>query len=1037
MNLAFPSLRTISRPSRLIIQLGFGVVLLNLFAAFAAWYSLQQSWYGARDRAQVATQNLAQLLDRDITAAFDHTDLLLQTIGDEYRRQTRRGRLNTAEFDRYLADLRSRASDLINLYVADAAGNTRYSAGGPLKISPSIAERDYFIRLRDNPKAGMVISPPVVGNVSHKWVIVLARRIERPDGSFAGVALAPIALERLQAEFASLNLGRSGAISLRDDTLRLIVRYPGPVRQDTESANRIVSKELAAVVGAHPEGGAYDAPTALDQIERRNAYRKLARYPYYILVGLATADYLGEWHQQQIVVVLFTAAFAAVTLLLSWLVFRAWGRQETDLAILRDNIRERKRAEETLQQSEASYRSIFDNMLNGIAQCRMLFKNGHPDDFIYLRVNDAFANLTGLHGVVGKRVTEVIPGIRESDPKLFEIYGRVAATGQPERFETYVEALKMWFRVSVYSPEREHFVAVFDVITERKRAEEDLRIAATAFEAQEGMIVTDAHLAILRVNRAFAEATGYDADELIGKTPRVLKSGRQDAAFYAAMWQRIVREGSWQGELWNRRKDGVEYPEWLTITAVKNAAGEVTHYVGTMTDITERKTAEAQIQHLAYYDSLTHLPNRRLLNDRLQQALAASTRSRRQGALLFIDLDNFKSLNDTRGHDIGDRLLVEVAMRLGGCVREGDTVARLGGDEFLVMLLDLSGESREAAAQARTVAEKIIAALNCPYQLAGHEHHSTPSIGITLFSNHHDSVEDLLKQADMAMYQAKTAGRNALRFFDPAMQASVLARVTLEEGLRAALERNEFVLFYQAQVDRTGNPTGAEALLRWNHPLRGLVSPAEFIGPAEDIGLIVPLGRWVLESACRQLVAWSDNPALQRLTIAVNVSARQFRDPGFVAGVIEVLDTTGADPQQLKLELTESLFLDDIEETIARMTALKARGVGFSLDDFGTGYSSLAYLKRLPLDQLKIDQSFVRDVLTDANDAAIARTVVALAQSLGLTVIAEGVETEAQRRFLEAHGCHAYQGYLFSRPAVAAEFERRVRELRREWSPVK
>jgi predicted signal transduction protein with EAL and GGDEF domain len=357
-------------------------------------------------------------------------------------------------------------------------------------------------------------------------------------------------------------------------------------------------------------------------------------------------------------------------------------------------------------------------------------------------------------------------------------------------------------------------------------------------------------------------------------------------------------------------------------------------------------------------------------------------------------------------------------------VRESDTVARLGGDEFLVMLVDMSESSREAAAQARSVGEKILVALNAPYALSGHEHHSTPSIGITLFSNHAESVEELLKQADLAMYQAKTAGRNALRFFDPGMQANVIARVTLEEDLRAGIEAGQFLLYYQAKVDRESRPTGAEVLLRWNHPRRGLVSPAEFIALAEETGLILSLGQWVLETACRQLFAWSVHPKLAHLSLAVNVSARQFRHPDFVEQVLTACDRTGADPHKLKLELTESLLLDNMEETIVKMTALKARSVGFSLDDFGTGYSSLSYLKRLPLEQLKIDQSFVRDVLTDPNDAAIAKTIVALAQSLGLSVIAEGVETEAQREFLASHGCFAYQGYLFGRPLPLEEFER-------------
>ncbi|MDP1610172.1 MAG: EAL domain-containing protein [Sulfuritalea sp.] len=574
-----------------------------------------------------------------------------------------------------------------------------------------------------------------------------------------------------------------------------------------------------------------------------------------------------------------------------------------------------------------------------------------------------------------------------------------------------------------------HMIGSIADITERKETEKDLRIAATAFESQEGMFITDAASVILRVNRAFSEITGYSAEEAVGQTPKLLGSGRHDAAFFAAMMESIERSGTWQGEIWNRRKSGEVFPEWLTITAVKDQQGALTHYVSTLTDITSRKTAENEIRHLAFYDPLTRLPNRRLLLDRLRQAVASSSRSELHGALLFIDLDNFKTLNDTRGHEMGDMLLQQVALRLTACVRACDTVARLGGDEFVVMLEDLNEDPQESAARARIVGEKILAALNQTYQLAANAYRSTPSIGITLFANHQGNIDDLLKRADLAMYQAKAAGRNTLRFFDPAMQAIVMARATLEADLREALESNQFLLYYQAQTDGAGLPTGVEALVRWRHPQRGLVSPAEFIPLAEETGLILQLGHWVLKTACHQLALWAAQPEMEQLTIAVNVSARQFHQRDFVDQVLAVIEHSGANPRRLKLELTESLLVDDVEDVIAKMAALKATGVGFSLDDFGTGFSSLSCLKRLPLDQLKIDQGFIRNVLSDPNDAAIAKMVVALGESMSLAVIAEGVETEAQRDFLAHHGCHAYQGYLFSRPLPIEEFEQFRRQF--------
>ncbi|MBB1073915.1 EAL domain-containing protein [Rhodoferax sp. 4810] len=440
-------------------------------------------------------------------------------------------------------------------------------------------------------------------------------------------------------------------------------------------------------------------------------------------------------------------------------------------------------------------------------------------------------------------------------------------------------------------------------------------------------------------------------------------------------------------------------------------------------EVARRQAAESEIAQLAFFDPLTGLPNRRLLVDRLTQALASRMRSPRQGALLFIDLDHFKTLNDTLGHGMGDLLLQQVAQRLLSCVREGDSVARLGGDEFVVMLDDLGTSQEEAANSTEKVGEKILNALKQPYQLAHTSHRSTASIGITLFGQDQLDVEDLLKRADLAMYRAKDQGRNTLRFYDPQMQAVVTASAALQADLAAAVANQQFDLVYQAQVDASRQVIGAEALLRWQRPKHGPVSPAEFIPAAEESGLIISIGQWVLATACAQLARWAKVPALAHLSLAVNVSARQFHHHEFVSQVLAALASTGANAHRLKLELTESLLVDDMEEVITKMTALKAYGIGFALDDFGTGYSSLAYLKRLPLDQLKIDKSFVLDVLTDPNDAAIAKTIITLAQSLGLGVIAEGVETEAQRHFLSQAGCQTYQGYYFSRPLPVAQFE--------------
>jgi diguanylate cyclase (GGDEF)-like protein/PAS domain S-box-containing protein len=529
-----------------------------------------------------------------------------------------------------------------------------------------------------------------------------------------------------------------------------------------------------------------------------------------------------------------------------------------------------------------------------------------------------------------------------------------------------------------------------------------------------------ANLHFLAVNRSAVQHYGYSEQEFLAMTLLDLRPPQDVDALVKAV--QAISPGAKNYGVWRHlRKDGSQIDVEITSDGI-DFNGRPARLV-LSNDITARKASELEIKRLAFYDPLTQLPNRLLLTDRLQQALAGSARSRSMGALLFIDLDNFKILNDTLGHDMGDRLLQQVALRLNSCVRVSDTVARLGGDEFVVMVEDLSDSVGEAAAQARLVAEKILAVFTLPYELDLYTHYTSPSIGVTLFSGKSSSVDELLKRADLAMYQAKASGRNTMRFFDPEMQRLINSRVALEADLRHGLQRAEFIVHYQPQLDDSDRVAGAEALVRWQHPSRGLVSPLDFIPLAEDTGLILPLGQWVLDTACRQLAVWAARAETALLRISVNVSSRQFRHPDFVEQVLQVIKHTGADPRKLTLELTESLLVEDMEGTIEKMTLLKARGVGFSLDDFGTGYSSLAYLKRLPLDQLKIDQSFVRDILTNPNDAAIARTIVALAQSLGLGVIAEGVETEPQRALLAQHGCRSYQGYLFSPPVPIDQFE--------------
>ncbi len=569
-----------------------------------------------------------------------------------------------------------------------------------------------------------------------------------------------------------------------------------------------------------------------------------------------------------------------------------------------------------------------------------------------------------------------------------------------------------------------HVIATGIDVTEARAAEAELRLAARVFEhAGEAIMVTDADNHIVKVNPAFTAITGYAAEEVLGETPSRFKSGRHDEAFYQAMWRSLAETDAWEGEIWDRRRDGVLYPKWLTISAMRDQQGNLRHYVALFTDISERKSSEERIRHLAEHDNLTGLPNRSLLQDRLRQAMSRAEREHTRLALLFVDLDRFKLVNDSLGHAVGDALLVETAHRLQGTVRASDTVSRQGGDEFLVLLADI--EQNEDAGR---VAQKMLEALSEPCHLAGHELRITPSIGISLYPDDSTDMEKLIKSADIAMYQAKEGGRSSYQFYTGDMNERAAARLSVELGLRRALERGELLLHYQPQVElASGRIIGLEALLRWQHPEQGMIPPGQFIPIAEDNGLIVPIGEGVLHEVCRQSLAWQA-AGLPALPIAVNLSAVQFRKPGLESLLRDILTATGLAPHLLELELTESIVMNQAEETVAILGRLHDLGVRLSIDDFGTGYSSLSYLKRFPIQKLKVDQSFVRDLTGDANDAAIVRGIIGLAHSLGLGVIAEGVETREQLAFLREFGCEEAQGYYFSHPLPPGDIETILRQ---------
>ena len=694
---------------------------------------------------------------------------------------------------------------------------------------------------------------------------------------------------------------------------------------------------------------------------------------------------------------------------------------------LRRQITERKQMESELRDSELFYRTILDSTPDA-----MLISDAAG---IITLVNNHVEHLLGYKPVelIGQPVDFLVPEeVRKKHRVMVADYivshgANAAIVSRPLRaLMKNGSILHVEVSICPVPTERGLFVATsLRDITERKKVENRMRVAAAAFETpHEAIVVTDSHANIIQVNQAFEHITGYSQEEVVGKNTRILKSGRHEDAFYAEMWQSLLTKGSWKGELWDRRKGGKIYPKQLSITAVRDAGGNTIQYVAAFHDISARKRAEEEMHSLAFYDALTGLPNRRLLHERLDLAVSVSARNKKYGALFYLDMDKFKTLNDTQGHEAGDTLLVEVAARMKLCVREVDTLARFGGDEFVVLVEEIGTEEADATQHAAIIAEKIRAVLATPYIINDREFHTSPSIGVCLFLGSGTPVDELLKRADIAMYQAKDSGRNQVRFFDPQLQLSVDSRAALESAMREAITCQQFRLYYQIQVDRDHRPIGAEALIRWESPTHGTVSPIEFIPLAEETTLILDIGNWVLDTACQQIAAWSNNPLTSDLVIAVNISARQFRQSDFVQLVDAAITKHQILPSRLKLELTESVALDNLEGVIAKMTALRENlGVTISLDDFGTGYSSLSYLKRLPLDQIKIDQSFVRDINTDPNDAVMVQTIIEMAHNFGLHVIAEGVETVAHMDFLKQRGCMAYQGYLFSKPVPHYDFE--------------
>ena len=984
----------------------------------------------ARTHEGEKLQSLVQTLDGIVSQQLIAIQAALQTVDAEYPRW--RTAHKQADGESMLQTLTRAMPGVRLMLVVDAGGRVQVSSM-PELLGRDVSDRPYVSQSRRHPQEGLLHITPPFQTLLDDRSVALARTLHDAEGHYQGVIVAS-----LDPAYFSLVLA---TVQPSEDTWAAITHESGAmfaVQPHVEAwIGRNMLDQPGSVLEHHLRTG---QPASLHLQESRLSHdlRLVAARTVapeglwldkrlYVAVGRSMRSVEGFWRRQLYSAVLAGAALGLLSVL--GLFFYQRRRRMVELQRRQQRRSERDSAARTALALEGAALGLWDwNLVSGETRfdkrwCAMLGYSPHEIE------GHVRAWEERLH-------PDDSPGVQEQLRRYLS--GGLSQYTQDYRLR-HRDGHWIWIhangRIMARDAERRptRMVGTHMDISAAKRAEAQLQAHAQHTQAildhmVDGMITMDAKGRIDAINPAACRMFGYSAEELVGQRVELLmpEAERPHHAGHVRRYletqvPHVIGIGR---DVSGRRKDGSIFPMSLAVSEILQDGEPL--FIGLTRDITERKKAEAEIEQLAFYDSLTGLPNRRLLLDRLNQALAINRRNHRHGAVLFIDLDNFKALNDTLGHGMGDRVLVGVARRLQAALRSEDTIARWGGDEFVVVLHDLGQNAQVAGLHAEAAAEKLLRVLGQPHQLDAHQHHSTPSIGIVIWGGDTSSSEDLLKHADNAMYQAKAAGRNRLCFFDPATQAAMAELTALEADLRQAIDCQQLELYYQAQVDERGHVVGAEALLRWNHPVLGWVSPARFIPLAEHTGLIAQLGEWVLQQACAQLGLWAREPQMAGLTLAVNVSAHQFRQKGFLGFMQQLLARSGAPTDKLKLEITESALVENVEQVIALMVALRSLGLHFSLDDFGTGYSSLAYLKRLPLDQLKIDQSFVRDLVNEPNAMAIARAVIQLGESLGLDVIAEGVETEAQREALQQQGCHAFQGYLFARPLAVADFERLV-----------
>ncbi|CAA7616943.1 PAS domain S-box/diguanylate cyclase (GGDEF) domain-containing protein (modular protein) [Candidatus Terasakiella magnetica] len=967
----------------------YGLILL-LLGGLSSW----RDYNASLSDAELNATNYVNLLEEHAKRTLEAADLIMLRLLDRVAAKGIDG-VAASQEDWWSLEAAAMGSPQTGaLYLIDAKGDLRFTTRSfPAPPATNYSGRDYFRAMMEKAPQPYV-ARSFFEDGSGRASFAIARRIETKDGSFAGVAVVTIESEYFREFYRNLGFSEHVAFGIYKHDGSILVRYP---MVDADVGRTIPSNApLQQLLPTKPIG-TFRGVSTYDAFHRVVAYRKVDDPAITLWVATTEEDALEGWWLR--------LARNAGLGLISIIALAALSH-----FALRGIRRE---AEVT-----AKLAALFEFSPIGMVRSRL--------DGGFIEVNPAFLAMVGrpLDEVLTIGRTDLTPeSYAESDRQTIKsllINGRYGpyekeylhASGRP------VPVSLNGVLVKGGSGEPYLWSTIED-ISARKQAEEATQQAASVFHnTAEAIVITDPQARILSVNPAFTQITGYSADDAIGRSPAILKSDRHGPVFYKEMWASLLETGQWQGQIWNRRKDGQAYLAWQTISSVTDDKGQVVRFVSVSSDVTELHLKDEQIRHQAYHDALTGLPNRLLLQDRLGHAIEVARRERERVAVMFIDLDRFKVVNDSLGHKAGDTLLVEAAKRLQERLRKSDTIARLGGDEFVVVLSFF-----ETLGEVAEVAESIIGRFQQPIPLLGHDMHVTASVGVALFPRDGSDVDTLMMNADTAMYRAKEAGRSTFRFFDPTMNAEAMERLNLEEALRRAIDNREFTLYYQPKVDlRTGGLAGVEALIRWISPDRGLISPNNFIPLAEETGLILPIGDWVLEEAFRQAAEWH-NRGFPPIKVAINASAKQFLNLEFADKVSTLLANHGLDSDLIEIELTESAVMSEPEKAVAQLLLLRQLGIRVSVDDFGTGYSSLSYLKRLPLTTVKIDRSFVHGVDLEPDNAAIVGAILGLAESLGLTVVAEGIETEGEERYLKAAGCPIAQGFRYAKPLAVHDFE--------------